>query len=273
MGIYNIDSTATKPTDESVTVDSILIENDTEDHYRFNKYRRWEFIPHMSYKSKRLHSLYTPKNNSTGLIFGDETHSGVNIELHSTGCMIYQIRSSATTVDTKGFATVNDYAQANLTPKCQTIFSFNDTGANSAAFIGLKDDTPSLLVTTASFIQNDVAVVGVGYRSTDTNIFVFHNDVTGAVNAINTGIARSTNIYMVEISYDTTTTVRVSIYDIDMAQLYETTLSTEIPTGNMDLGYTAEVVNANTTSRYVINVFDFIRLEKTRGTLNPTTDF
>jgi hypothetical protein len=269
---YRRFSTTNRPAD--ATENSILYELDTEDEYRFNQYGRWEYVPHMSYKSKRLHSLYMPKNNQTGLMFGDETHSGVNIELHSTGCMIYQVRSSSSVVDTKGFAAVNDFAQANLTPKCQTVFSFNDTATgNSAAFIGLYDDTISMLGTTAGFIPNDAAVVGIGYRSADTNIFVFHNDTTGAVNAIDTGIAKSTNIYMVEVSYDTSTEVRVSIYDIDMVQVYETTLTTEIPVTNMDLGYIATVVNANTLDQYVINIFDFVRLEKTKGALNPTTDF
>jgi hypothetical protein len=272
MGIFNRGSAAPRPSNAGVG--SILREDDTEDKYRLNEYDRWEYIPHMGYKSKRLHSLYMPKNHQTGLMFGEENHVGINIELHSTGCMIYQVRSSASVVDTKGFAVVNDYAQANLTPKCQTIFSFNDTATgNSAAFIGIYDDAISLLDTTAGFIPNDTACVGIGYRSADTNIFVFHNDTTGAVNAIDTGIAKSTDIYMVEVSYDISTEVRVSIYDIDMVLVYETTLTTEIPVTNMDLGYIAVVVNVNTLDQYVINIFDFVRLEKTKGALNPTTDF
>lgn len=270
---YEFDSTVTKPTTD-VPVDSILTETDTEDQYRYNQYGRWEYIPHMGYKSKRLHSLYMPKNHQTGLMFGEENHVGINIELHSTGCMIYQVRSSATTIDTKGFAIVHDYAQANLTPKCQTVFSFNDAATgNSAAFIGLYDDSSTILDTTAGFIPNDITSVGIGYRSADTNIHVFHNDTTGAVNAIDTGIAKSTDIYMVEVSYDISTEVRVSLYDIDMVLVYETTLTTEIPVTNMDLGYIAVVVNANTSDQYVINIFDFVRLEKTKAALNPTTDF
>lgn len=274
-------STADRPTD--ATVNSILIESDTEDRYRFNKYGRWEFIPPISLKSKRIQTLFIPFSNQTGLIFGAGSWSAINAELHSSGCMIYKTRTSASAHDlgnasdpnqTYGQMSVDDFAQVEHLPKAQMIFSFDDIVAgNSVAFIGLTIDDIAILDTTATFIPNDVSVIGIGYGLADTNLFIFHNDSSGAVNTVDTGLARSTDVYMIEMEYETTTSVRVSLFDIDMELIFEQVFTTEIPPSGIDLGFIAKIQNANHTARYGINMFDYIRLEKTRPPLSATTDF
>jgi hypothetical protein len=274
MGIFNRGSAAPRPS--SAGVGSILREDDTEDKYRLNEYGRWEFIPPISLKSKRIQTLFIPFTNQTGLIFGEGFWQNINAELHSSGSMIYQIRTSTTeneTGNSAGYARVNDYAQVELLPKIQVIFTFSDTGTNSAAAIGMIDDTPSFITTTAGFIPNDVACITLGYRTSDTNLFVFHNDSTGAVTAVDTLIPRSTDVFKLEIEYETTTSVRLSLYDIDMALVYENTFTTEIPASGIDLAFIARIQNANNSVRYNINIFDYVRLEKTRPPLSATMDF
>lgn len=61
-------SSGSRPDD--ATEGSILYEIDTEDRYRYNQYGRWEFIPHVSLKSKRVQTLFIPFADQTGLIFG-----------------------------------------------------------------------------------------------------------------------------------------------------------------------------------------------------------
>lgn len=272
---YLVDSSSTKPTID-VTTDSILTEIDTEDRYRFNKYGRWEFIPPISLKSKRIQTLFIPLSDQTGLIFGDGRWQNIIAELHSSGCMVYSARTSASANESAAsvaFASVNDYAQVEHLPKAQCIFSFSDTGSNSAAFIGLKNDAPAgFLETTTGFIPTGYQCIGIGYRTSDTNLFVFHNDGSGAVNAVNTNIARSTNVYMLEIEYSTTTSVRLTLFDINMNIVYNNIFSTEIPGSGIDLAFLAQIQNANNTVRYIIHIFDYVRLEKTRPALSATMD-
>jgi hypothetical protein len=279
---YELDSTVTKPT-AGVPVDSILTETDTEDKYRYNQYGRWEFIPPISLKSKRIQTLFIPFTNQTGLIFGEGTWKGINAELHSSGCMVYKTRTSATDHDlgiastpnhTYGYMGVNDFAIVELLPKAQMVFSFSDSAAgNSVAFIGLYHDSATLVDTTATFIPNDVAVFGIGYGLADTTIQVYHNDSSGAVTTVDTLIARSTDVYKIEIEYETSTSVRLSLFDIDMVLVFEDTYTTEIPPSGIDLGFLAKIQNANHTIQYGINMFDYIRLEKTRPPLSATLDF
>ena len=272
--VYKSSSSSVKPSD--ATENSILTELDTEDKYRYNQYGRWEFIPPISLKSKRIQTLFIPFTDQTGLIFGDGRWQNINAELHSSGCMIYQARTSTTeheTATSQGFAVVLDYAQVEHLPKVQIVFSFNDTGTNSAAFIGLRDDAGTILATTAAYIPVANAVFGLGYRTSDTNFFVFHNDSAGAVTAVDTGIARSTSVFMLEIEYHTTTSVRLTLFDINMEVIYNNTFSSEIPPSGIDISFVAIIQNANHTIRYVINIFDYVRLEKTRPALSATTDF
>jgi hypothetical protein len=197
--------------------------------------------------------------------------------------MIYKARTSATAHDvgdagtpnqTYGVMRVNDYAQVELLPKIQMIFSFDDTTAgNSVVFIGLIDDSKVPADTTATFMPNDAACIGLGYGLADTTYHVYHNDSTGAVTAVDTLIARDTNVYKLEIEYETTTSVRLSLYDIDMVMVFEDTYTTEIPASGIDIAFSLQIQNANHTARYGINMFDYIRLEKTRPPLNATTDF
>lgn len=278
---YNRRSTVgTKPTDASV--DAVLTEIDTEDRYRYNEYGRWEFIPPLSLKSKRIQTLFIPFADQTGLIFGDGTWKAVVAELHNSGCMIYTTRTSASAHDvgdagtpnqTYGNMRVNDYAQVELLPKMQMIFSFDDTTAgNSVVFIGLIDDSKVPADTTATFMPSDTACIGIGYGLANTTYQIYHNDSTGAVTAVDTLIARDTNVYKLEIEYETTTSVRLSLYDIDMALVFEATYTTEIPGSGIDTAFVAQIQNANHTARYGINMFDYIRLEKTRPHLSATID-
>jgi hypothetical protein len=274
--IYRRFSTQVRPTAD-VIENSIIHEIDTEDDYRFNQYGRWEFIPPVGHKSKRIQSLFIPFDNEGNLIFGAPVWKGINAEMHASGCMIYQIRTSASvsehTTDSPGYATVDDVAQPEQLPKCQVILSFNDTGANSAAFIGFKQDDILILDTTTAFIPNDCPIIGLGYRKTDSNLFIFHNDNSGAVNAVDLSIARSDDVYMLEVEFETSTSARVSLFDIDMTQIYNNTFTTEIPPTGIEMGFEAIIQNANTSDQYVINIFDFIRLEKNKAALNKTTDF
>jgi hypothetical protein len=281
--IYTLDSTTTKPTDESVDEDSIVYEIDTEDRYRFNQYRRWEFIPPISLKSKRIQTLFIPFTNQTGLIFGNGTWRNIIEELHNSGCMVYSARTSASAHDlgqasspnqTYGSMRLDDFAQVEHLPKAQMIFSFSDVVAgNSVAFIGLLHDSATLVDTTATFIPNDVAVFGLGYGLADTTFQIYHNDSSGAVNTVDTLITRDTDVYKIEIEYETTTSVRLSLYDIDMVLVFEDTYTTEIPPSGIDLGFLAKIQNANHDTQYGINMFDYIRLEKTRPPLSATLDF
>jgi hypothetical protein len=277
---YRRFSTTNRPAD--AIENSILYEIDTEDSYRYNQYGRWEYIPPLSLKSKRIQTLFIPITDQTGLIFGDGQWKAINAELHSSGCMIYRTRTSATAHDvgdasdpnqTYGMMLVNDFAQVEHLPKAQMIFSFTDTGTtNSVAFIGIKNDSMTIVDTTATFLPDNTAVIGVGYRTSDTNLHIFHNDSSGAVNAVDTGITKSIDVYMIEIEYETTTSVRLSLYDIDMALVFEDTYTTEIPPSGIDLAFSAKIQNANHTARYGINMFDYIRLEKTRPALSTTID-
>lgn len=278
---YNRGSTAPRPTDAQET--STVTEVDTDDKYRLNQYGRWEFIPPISLKSKRIQTLFIPLTDQTGLIFGDGNWKAITVELHSSGCMIYKTRTSATTHDvgdagtpnqTYGLMRVNDYAQVELLPKIQMIFSFDDTTmGNSVAFIGLIDDSKVPADTTATFMPNDAACIGMGYGLANTTYQVYHNDSTGAVTTVDTLITRDTNVYKLEIEYETTTSVRLSLYDIDMALVFEDTYTTEIPASGIDIAFSLQIQNANHTARYGINMFDYIRLEKTRPPLSATTDF
>lgn len=275
---YNRRSTVgTKPTDASV--DSILTEIDTEDRYRYNQYGRWEFVPPISLKNKRIQTLFCPISDQTGLIFGDGSWQNITAELHNSGCMIYKTRTSASIFDTPdpsgsaGMIILNDYAQVELLPKIQAIFSFDEFSTNSAAFIGLKNDSMSILTTTAAFIPDNTAVIGLGYRPSDTSLFVFHNDSSGVVNAIDTTIIRDNSVYMLEIEYETSTSVRLSLFDINVALVFEDTYTTEIPGSSIDLAFIARIQNVNASARYGINIFDYVRLEKTRPPLSATTDF
>lgn len=272
---YRYYSDTPRPTTDAIE-NSILHEIDTEDDYRYNRYNRWEFIPPISLKSKRIQTLFIPFTDQTGLIFGQGTWQGINAELHSSGCMIYQVRTSTTENETSasaGYARLNDYAQVELLPKIQLVFTFSDTGTNSVAFIGIVNDASTILSTTSGFIANDIACIGLGYRTSDTNLFVFHNDSSGAITAVDTSIARSTDVFILEIEYETTTSVRVSLFDINMELLYEADFTTEIPGSGIDLAFMAGIQNANNTIRYKINIFDYVRLEKTRPSLSATTDF
>lgn len=275
-------STSNRPTD--AIENSILHEIDTEDDYRFNQYGRWEFVPPISLKSKRIQTLFIPFTNQTGLIFGEGTWRGINAELHNSGCMIYKARTSATAHDlgiaslpadrTYGSMRVDDFAQVELLPKMQIIFSFSDTTAgNSVAFIGLMHDTKNAADTTATFMPDDAACIGLGYGLADTTYHVYHNDSTGAVTAVDTLIARDTNVYKLEIEYETTTSVRLSLYDIDMVLVFEDTYTTEIPASGIDIAFSLQIQNANHTTIYDVNMFDYVRLEKTRPPLSATTDF
>lgn len=271
---YHYKSTTPRPS--TATEDSILREIDTEDEYRYNQYGRWELIPHLSLKSKRLHTLFIPFSDQTGLIFGNGVWQNINGELHNSGCMIYQVRTLTTefdTADSRGFMGVLDFALASMLPKVQMIFSFNDTGTNSAAFIGLKDDSDPIVMSTGSPFPDTIELVGIGYRTADTNIQVIHNDGVGATNYIDTAIPRSTSVFMIEIEYHTATSVRITLFDINMEVIYDNILTTEIPPDGIDLGFTAVIQNANASIRYVINMFDYVRLEKTKPALSATTDF
>ena len=271
MGKYTVDSTTVKPTTD-VTVDSILDEADTEDRYRFNRYNRWELIPPVRLKAKRIPSLLIPTRDSH--IFGDNQNwAGVNIELHSNGCMVYTIRSSATVAETRGSLRLNDVAITTLLPKIQTYFKFDNTTSASAATIGLIDDSKDGPSNTTTFIANDIAIVAFGYRKTDTNFFLFHNDTTGAVNAINTNIARDTSIHLLEIEYETSTSVRVTLFDVNGTVQYNTVLSSQIPATGIDLGVDLNVINADTVAQYGIRIYDYIRIEKNKPTPDPTLDF
>lgn len=279
--IYKYHSSSLKPT--NATENSLLTELDTEDRYRYNEYGRWEFVPPISLKSKRIQSLFIPLSNQTGLIFGEGTWRGINAELHSSGCMIYKARTSATAHDvgdagtpnqTYGAMRVNDYAQVELLPKMQIIFSFSDTTAgNTVAFIGLIHDSKVPADTTATFMPSGAACIGMGYGLADTTYQIYHNDSTGAVTAVDTLISRDTNVYKLEIEYETTTSVRLSLYDIDMVLVFEDTYTTEIPASGIDIAFVAQIQNANHTTIYDVNMFDYVRLEKTRPPLSATTDF
>ena len=141
---YNRRSTSARPTDANI--DSILTEIDTDDRYRYNQYGRWELIPPMSLKTKRIQSIFIPFSNQTGLIFGHGSWQNINAELHSSGCMIYQARTSTSVFntyspsapDSRGFMTVDDVGLTSMLPKMVMIFSWSDTGTNSASFIGFK---------------------------------------------------------------------------------------------------------------------------------------
>ncbi len=269
---YNRRSTVgIKPTDASV--DSILTEIDTEDRYRFNEYGRWEFVPPISLKSKRIQTLFIPITNQTGLIFGDGGWQTILAELHSSGCMIYQIRTTLTDTVTRGSAFVNDFAQVELLPKIQMVFSFNDTSDKCSAFIGLHNDVNAHPVDNTTMANNDQALIGLGFRTSDTNYMIFHNDSSGAFTAVDTLIARDTNVYKLEIEYETSTSVRLSLFDINMDLVFEDTYTIEIPGSGIDLAFRASIINVDTVKRYVINMFDYIRLEKTRPPLSATTDF
>lgn len=267
-------STDEKPIDE--LVGSEFYEVDTEDRYRYNQYGRWEFIPPISLKSKRIQTLFIPYTDQTGLIFGQGSWQNVNSELQSSGCMVYQLKTSGSEFETgtsASFMRLNDYAQVELLPKVQVIFSCDDIGTNTASFIGLRDDAlGGVLNTTSAFIVDDVSVFGLGYRTSDTNFIVVQNDASGAPTITDTAIPRSTDVFMLEIEYDTTTSVRLSLFDINMELLYENTFTTEIPGSGIDLAFSARIQNANATVRYNLNIFDYVRLEKTRPALSATID-
>jgi hypothetical protein len=272
--VYKYHSSSLKPT--NATENSLLTELDTEDRYRYNEYGRWEFIPPIGLKSKRLHGLFIPNTFAGTMIFGAPVIQNINSELHSSGCMIYQLRTSTSASEDStsfGGAGVDDFAQPELLPKMEAVFSFNDTGANSATFIGLKKDADPVLETTTAYWPSALPVIGMGYKTSDTNLFLLHNDASGAVNRIDMGVARSDNVFWLEIEFHTTTSVRLSLFDINRDLLYENTLTTEIPPAGTELGFLAIVQNANTAQRYVINLFDYVRLEKNKAPLNKTTDF
>ena len=281
MSFFNRRSTAPRPA--NARTDSIVREVDTDDKYRLNEYGRWEFIPPISLKSKRIQTIFIPFTDQTGLIFGEGSWKGIVAELHNSGCMIYTARTSATAHDvgdagspnqTYGSMRVNDYAQVELLPKVQMIFSFNNTTAgNSVAFIGLIDDSKTPADTTATFMPSALACIGMGYGLADTTYKIYHNDSSGAVNTVDTLIARDTNVYKIEIEYETTTSVRLSLYDINMVMVFEDTYTTEIIGSGIDIAFVAQIQNADHTARYNINMFDYIRLEKTRPALSATTDF
>lgn len=274
MTQYFQGSSAPRPTD--ATEGSILTETDTEDRYRFNKYGRWEFIPPISLKSKRIQTLFIPFTDQTGLIFGSGVWQNINTELQSSGSMLYQLKTSSSEFETSlstAFMRLNDYAQVELLPKIQVTFSCSDTSTNTAAFIGLQNDSPSgVISTTSGFVPDDVAVFGLAYRTTDTNFIVVQNDSTGSPTITDTLIPRDTDVYMVEIEYETSTSVRLSLFDIDMVLLFEDTYTTEIPGSGIDLAFLAKIQNANATVRYNLNIFDYARLEKDRPALSATID-
>jgi hypothetical protein len=273
LGNYFQGSSSDRPT--NVSENSLLTETDTGDKYRLNNVGRWELIPPISHRSKRIQTLFIPFTDQTGLIFGQGTWQNINAELHSSGCMVYRARTSATsfgTIDDPGFMAVNDFALASMLPKIEMIFSFGDTGANSGVFIGLRDDNISVLLDPATLFADDQAFIGFGYRSGDTTYQIFHNDNAGPINTMDTGISRDTNVYVIEIEYEITTRVRLSLFDINKELIFETTIDTEIPPDGIDLGFDASIINANFTSRYAINMFDYIRLEKTKPPLSATLD-
>lgn len=113
---------STSPRPQNPSINSILIETDTEDQYRYNKYNRWELIPPISLKSKRIQTLFCPLNNQTGLIFGDGSWQAINSELHSSGNMVYMARTSATSTGNaadSGWMQVRDFANVDMLPKAQ----------------------------------------------------------------------------------------------------------------------------------------------------------
>jgi len=268
---YNLDFGATKPDD--MLQDSLIHEVDTDDEYRYNKYGRWELIPQQRLNSKRIPAIFCPVTDQTGLIYGVGTWTAVNAELHSNGCMVYSCRTTTVDLETQACMRVNDFANADLLPKAQTIFKFDNTDTSSAAFIGLHTDTTNAFATSGGGIVNDFAIAGIGYRPSDTNLFVFHNDASGAVNTIDTGIARNTNLHMFEIEYMTSTTCRITLFAIDGTVEYDTTLSSQIPPNSVDLAFDMKIINANTAARYGIRMYDYIRLEKNRPTPDGTLDF
>ena len=235
----------------------------------------------MSLKTKRIQSIFIPFSNQTGLIFGHGSWQNINPQLHSSGCMIYQARTSTSVFntyspsapDSRGFMTVDDVGLTSMLPKMVMIFSWSDTGTNSASFIGFKKDADLVCTDVTDPFPDGLNIIGIGYRTSDTNIQVIRNDGTGSSNYTDTAIPRSTNVFKIEIEFESTTSVRVSLYDIDVVLIYEGTFTTELPSTGIDMGFTAHIQNANASIRYVINMFDFIRLEKTKAPLSATTDF
>ena len=273
--IYTRQSEGTRPTD--ATVDSIITELDTEDRYRYNQYGRWELIPQIGYKTKRRHTLFIPKNHQSHLIFGEASWQNINIELHSNGCMVYYARtlaaSSGVPDEDPGYIILNDFAQGWLLPKMQVIARFSDLTSSSHAIIGIRDDATTVLTTYAAFIPNDVPCVLFGYKGTNPNFYLYHNDNSGAVVEVDTGIVRDTEPRLWEIEWETSTSVRATIYSIDGEVEYENTLTTNIPDPTIDLGFALRVINNDYVARYGIAVYDYIRLEKNKAEPDGGLDY
>lgn len=266
---YYYKSTSPRPLNPAIN--SILIETDTEDQYRYNQYGRWVLIPPISHNTKRLQTIFIPINDQTGLIFGDATWRNAFAELQDSGNMVYSVKSEAGIVES-GYMKVFDFANASMRPKIEVIFAFSETGTNSAGFIGFLDDAGTGILAATPLILDNVCCFGIGYNHNHTNYQVIYNDSSGAVNFTDTGIIRSTDVYKVELSFDTPTIARISLYDINMALVYEDTFMTEIPPTNLDLSFLSEVINKDTSTglRFSLHLWDFIRLEKDKPALNPT---
>ena len=272
MGRYTIDYSATKPTTD-VTVDSLLDEIDTEDRYRFNKYGRWELISHYRHQSKRIPSIFVPKLDAAAVIYGEPIWKDVNIELHNSGNMIYLTRTSATNTNETSYIQLNDFANVDMKPKLIVPLKFGDTGSNSAVFCGLIKDSDTTLDIT-SYLTGTTSCIGFGYRKTDTNFFVFHKTTAGTLQAVDTGIARNTNIYQLYIHFESSTSVRIILFNgSDMTIAFEATYTTDIPLSGIDLASALLIVNDNISTRYGIYMYEYMYLEKDRPAWSATVDF
>jgi hypothetical protein len=86
----------------------------------------------------------------------------------------------------------------------------------------------------------------IGFRSTDTTYFVFHNDSSGTMVADNTGVSRTAAVTSFEIAFSATNVV-CKINDTVVA-----TLTTEIPTTTTILALHDYVVTSSTTAKLIL---------------------
>ena len=209
-------------------------------------------------------SKFIPFPDQTGLTFGDAWWRKITAELMSDGSMVYQAKTSASVINDGAGMGIFDFALPEMYPKVEMTFKFDDLGTNTNAVIGMfPDSVNNAFLDSGSFwIANDTPSIAVGYKSADSNLFVYRNDATGAVNSQDTTIARTTDPIHVIIQFLAPQTAFVSISDMDNIVLFSQSYTTEIPALSTELGFYASITNFNTTAQYGINMYDYVYLEK-----------
>lgn len=210
-----------------------------------------------------VYTKFMPLSEQSGLTFGDGFWTNVFAELVGDGSMLYYTKSNTSGTHVGGYFGVTDFARPDLFPKIQIMMKVDNVTTSNSVFVGMLDDAVANADTnTAGFVPDAKVCIGFGAKYSDTNWQIYHNDGSSTLQAIDTGIARATDIYDVIIQYLSATSVLIRVSDVNATTLYENILTSEIPVDDEELRFTGFVINEDTAANYGLYIYDHVYLEK-----------